>query len=115
MAFERYLRQRAESMKPAASLWKTGQIGINGAALRELGLEKMTHVVLFYDRGRKKIGLRFADSGREESAVKLVRRGKGAAVFARGFVKYYGEDITKARRFKLVRDEKQNLWVLEPE
>jgi hypothetical protein len=115
MAFERYLGQRSNVNKPRVSVWKTGQIGLNGAVLHELGLEKKTYASLFYDRAKKKIGLRFSDSAKEEGAVKLVRRGGGAVVFARGFLRYFKIDHSRARRFKLVFDEKQSLHVLEPE
>ena len=108
------MRQRGEMSKPWAAVWKTGQIGLNAAVLHELGLAKATHAVLFYDLDTKKIGIRFAESAKEEGAVKLVRRGGGASIFAKGFLRYFGIDHSKSRRFSLVFDQKQNLHILEP-
>jgi len=115
MAFERYLKQRGQVNKPRVAVWKTGQIGLNEAALREFGLTEMTHAALFYDRDKKKIGLRFSDSAKEEGAVKVVRRGGGAIIFAKGFLRYFGIEYSRARRFSLVFDEKQALYILQPE
>ncbi len=115
MAFERYLKQRGEVTKPLATVWKTGQIWLNRAALDGLGQKKVTHAVLFFDRDKKKIGIRFTDSAKEEGAVRVSTRGAGAAVFAKGFLKYFGIEHNKSRRFKLVFDKKQRLYILEAE
>jgi len=115
MAFERYLKQRAQVNKPRVSVWKTGLIWLNGAALRSFGLTKMTHVILFYDRDKKRIGLRFSESAKEEGALKVVRKGGGAVIFSKGFLQYFGIEYPRAQRFSLVLDEKQALYILQPE
>jgi len=115
MAFERYLRRKGFFTKPLVSIWKTGLISINDSAHRQLGLEKMTHAVLFYDRDNKKIGLRFVDSSKEEGAIRLGKRKGSTYIYARGFLGYYGVDLSKALRFTPVHDEKHNIFVLEAE
>jgi len=115
MAFERYLKRRGQVDSPRVAVWKTGHIGFNGAALRAYGLTKMTHAALFYDREKKKIGVRFLESGKEEGALKVVRRHGGATIFAWGFLRYFGVEFSQVRRFSLVFDEKQALHILQPE
>jgi hypothetical protein len=116
MAFERYIGQRrAAFMVPKAAIWKTGQINLNRAFLEKHGIPKAGHALLFFDREKKRIGIRFTAEAKEAGAAKVAKKAGGAYIFAKGFLAHFGIEHGKARRFDVRRDDKEDLFILEPE
>ncbi len=113
MGFERYIGLRAMAGEPKAAIWKTGQINLNRAFLEKYDVKKMSHALLFFDKDKKKIAFRLIQDGKEPGAAKMSPKANGGMIFAMGFLRYYGIEFGKARRFDVRYDEKENLYTLE--
>jgi hypothetical protein len=60
MTFERYINQRANNKRPAAKIFKSGKaLQLNRAAVNEFTLNHYKSVAIYYDRSKKRIGLKF--------------------------------------------------------
>jgi hypothetical protein len=103
------------SPDPKAAIWKMGQINLNRAFLEKYGATEKDRAVLFYDKEKKRIAFRLVGDAKEPGAAKLSKRAGGAYIFAKGFLAHFGIDHSKARRFDVRRDEKEDLFILEPE
>jgi len=114
MAFERYLRLRmSKFMKPAASIWKMGQINFNRSAVEKHKLSGFKYVALFFDRDKKRIGLKFTNDAKEPDVGKVSTKRGGVTIYAKGFLSHFGIESGKGRRFDIRYDEKDDLFILE--
>jgi hypothetical protein len=114
MAFERFVGT-GKTAKPRVSIWKQGQINFNTAAIEKYGLNNYKCAVLFYDREKKKIGLKFTNDEKEEGSRRFIKRHSGAWISARAFVAHYGIKIEGSPNFELRKDEKAGFHVLDEE
>lgn len=113
MSFERYIGQRAAMKEPKASIWKAGQINLNRAFLEKYDVKKTSFALLFFDKDKKKIAFRLIQNGKEPGAAKLSPKASGAMIHTKGFLKYFGIEGGKGRRFDVRYDEKEDLYILE--
>jgi hypothetical protein len=116
MAFERYLRTRmAKSTQPAASIWKMGQVSLNRSAAEMFKLGGFKYVALFFDRDKKRIGLKFTNDAKEPGVGKISTKRGGAAIYAKGFLQHFGIDFSQSKRYTIQHDEKNGMLILESE
>ncbi|MCG2815236.1 MAG: hypothetical protein L6425_04800 [Candidatus Aminicenantes bacterium] len=115
MGFEQYYGQRVKSGVPKASIWKGGQIYLNNTLLNTFNLSSTAFVHLFYDKDKSRIGFRPGSKSAEPGAIKLLVRSGGGLLFARGFLNHFGIKYSQAQRFDAHYNEKENLYILEPE
>jgi len=115
MAFERYLGQRMALKGPKAAIWAQGIIVFNGAAIGKWKLTDSRFAVLFYDREKKRIGVKFTNDPKEAGARTFRQRKHDGTIFAKAFFGHYGIDYSKAVRFDIEFDEKNGLYILTEE
>jgi hypothetical protein len=115
LAFERFVRKGTKLSQPKAAIWSQGLIVFNGAAIGEHKLSGYKFAVLFYDREKKRIGVKFTNDPKEAGARTFRRRKHDGAIYAKAFFAYYGVDFSKAARFDIDYDEKNGLHVLMEE
>lgn len=100
MPFEEFKRNRMPSTQtPAVTIQKRGALSLNVAAFEALGSPK--HVVLFYDRQTKRIGIRKASASTPHA---YIVRGVGNnqathVVSGKAFLSYYDIPRDVARRW----------------
>ncbi len=110
MAFEKFTAV-GKSFAPKLSIRSNGQIGFNFGAIEKYGLEKFTHVVLFYDKEARKIGVRITKNKDEEGACTLRVRNGNATIGAKSFLDFYSIPYTKTARFETVWDQKEEMII----
>jgi len=116
MAFERYLRTRmSKSTKPAASIWKMGQINFNRSAVETYKMSGFKYVALYFDRDKKRIGLKLTNDSKEPGVGKVSTKRDGVTIYAKGFFQHFGIDFSQSRRYTIQHDEKNGMYILEAE
>jgi len=111
MAFERFVPPRKQ--KPfMVSIKRTGTLSFDKAVVEAFGLSAASHVALFFDIGRKLIGIRPAEP-KEEGALKLSHRARVSSVRARIFFDTYAIALEQTRRFTVARDDAEGLIVVD--
>lgn len=110
MPFVQFIPENLEK-NIQASLTPKGTLSLNAAALSAFGLEKATHVFLFFDPERRAIGLRPANP-QSPGAVRLVRRKRVAAVQVAQLLQFYRLAVAGKLLMEPEKDEKENLIVL---
>jgi hypothetical protein len=107
VSFEVFDRQVAEqdAATPKISIQRSGSLSINRAAYRDLGEPEA--VELLYDRERSLMGLRYANPAeRTAYTVRMNTKGSTYLISAAAFLKHYGIDSSKARRWVATRQDK---------
>ena len=116
MAFEHFTRTGGRIDTPKASIWSKGQIGFNQAAVEKYRLDNYGYVLLFYDRDTKRIGLRFTNDNDSAGATKLIiRKGAGASMSARAFLKHYNIYAEKTQKYDFKYDKETEFYIMELE
>ena len=96
MTFERYLRM---GMQNPRSLWRRsgrwGNSASTGAPWKRTNWSGFKYVVLFYDRDKKKIGIKFTNDAKEQGVGKVSMKRRDAMIFAKGFLQHFGIDLPK--------------------
>lgn len=110
MPFVQFIPENIEE-NIQASLTPKGTLSLNVAALKAFGLEKATHVFLFFDPERRAIGLRAADP-QLPGAVRLMRRKRVVAVQVAPLLRFYRLVVTGKLLIEPEKNEKENLIVL---
>ncbi|MGQ9495157.1 MAG: hypothetical protein ACUVRY_02705 [Thermoanaerobaculaceae bacterium] len=110
MPFVQFIPENVEK-NIQASLTPKGTLSLNAAALKAFGLEKATHVFLFFDPERRVLGLRAA-SPELPGAVRLMRRKRVAAVQVAPLLHFYRLVVTGKLLLEPKQDEKENLIIL---
>ncbi|MDH4228074.1 MAG: hypothetical protein OEV59_10080 [Deltaproteobacteria bacterium] len=110
MSFEMFTRM-GRGNKPALSIRKNGQFGLNSGAIEKFKLVEYGYVVLYFDKARKMIGLRPTVEN-EEYAQKLIVKKDCGSIGGKAFLDFYeipyGE---KVRKFELKWDESEKMMV----
>lgn len=114
MAFEHFMRGRqlGRISGPAAAIWKRGEIALNTVAVQQWELTTYAAVSLFYEQRTARIGLRFLPRQEDGSAL-LYKAATGVVTFsARTFLDHYGIDRQVTRRYPIVYDAAEQLYVI---
>lgn len=115
MAFEKFT-QTGHRFKPKISIWgKGGQIGFNQGAISRYNLGSYRYAILFFDRENKRIGLRFTNDENEEGIIKFNTRKTGGVIPGKAFMDYYGIDYSKTKKFDMVFDEENEMYIVNLE
>ena len=72
MPFEKFIPPRKQK-PPQVSVKKTGTISLDTPLVKEFGLDRVDHVVLYFDPAKKLIGIRPADNSRLRSSSRTAR------------------------------------------
>lgn len=112
MAFERFT-DVGRVFRPRASIRSNGQIGFNHGSVKRFELQKFSHVVLFYDKDSKRVGVRLTNDKTEAGASTLITRSGNGTVSARAFLEYYHLLPKVTTQHDLEWDEENKLLVVD--
>ncbi len=109
MALEKFT-ESARSYRPKVSIRSNGTFGFSHGAVSKWKLDRYSHVVLYYDRDEKIVGIRPTKTD-EDGAHKLnlSRSKKGAWVSARRFLDYFGISTQLTERYDAEWDEEEKM------
>ncbi len=114
MGFEKFVpKSVASSSPPKALIRPTGLISFDAASVAAFGLDKATHAVLFFDRNKKAIGVRFTSDPNEEGALKISRRRRTVGVKSPEFFKEYGLVLESPKRLPVREDKRNGLVIVD--
>lgn len=112
MAFELFSGIKGRHV-PRVSIRSTHQIGFNDAAVKELRLQHVSCVQLYFDKDNNLIGIKPVASDKEPSAVKLRKRSTGADIAAKSFLDYYRVSREHTITVGAVWDDEKKMVVLD--
>jgi hypothetical protein len=99
-------------VRPQVTVRPSGLISFDPAAVEAFGLASATHAVLYFDSGRKTIGVKPVSKGTEEGAFKLSQRRGSVGLKAPDFFARFGLDFSKAQSFEVGRDEAEEMLTI---
>lgn len=99
VAFEKFVK-RGRELAPKATIRKTGQISFNSAFIQKQNLNENKYAVLYYDKGKKKIGLQFTNDENEEGKLKIQKGKNFMTVSARAFLDFYEIPYTDTKKYE---------------
>ena len=105
---------RGISAQPTLTVGRSGVIGINKAATQNYELQKYKYAGLYYDPEGKKIGIKPTNDDSEANCT-LRDRQSGMDISAKLFLEHFGIDYSTTRRYELVRDEENDMFVAQVE
>ena len=114
MAFKKFENQGGKSSSPfpLVSIWKRGAIGFNLAAIKLCKLDKNNFVEIYFDKDINRAGFKFILEKTEYSR-RLSKRPSGATVCLRAFLNHYKIDYSVAKKYDLIFDEENGLYVIQ--
>lgn len=113
MAFERFTG-RGKSYVPKASIWKRGQIGLTQGAVERFKLKEFRYLVMFYDKERNIIGLKFTNDEQEEGAARMRVRDNGAVLTAKSFLECYEINYKEEnKQYDITFDPESSFYVID--
>ena len=111
MPFEKFIPPRKQK-PPQVSVKKTGTISLDTPLVKEFGLDRVDHVVLYFDPAKKLIGIKPADNAKDKAAIKLTHRTRVSSVRARSFFDNYGIKLEKTSRYSAEFDEQNGMVIV---
>ena len=115
MSFEKFT-QTGQRFKPKLSIWgKGGQIGFNQGAVKRFNFATYRYAILFFDREKKRIGIKFTNDEKEEGIIKFNIRKTGGVIPGKSFMDYYGIDYSKTKNYDVVFDDENQLYIVDLE
>ena len=114
MGFEQYKPKRGGRGKGLTiSFSPSGRIGFSRGLYDEY-LSKSTHVELFYDRARNKVGIKPAKKN-SSASIKLPAVGekKPCAIMGKGFYQAFGLTFSKLTKVKPSFDEEKKMLIAD--
>ena len=112
MAFQRFT-ESGRSFKARISIRKNGQIGFSNGAVKKFGLQKFSHVVLFYDADKKRIGIKPTNDSEEEGAYKLNIKETGASVAGLAFIDYFDIPHENTQKYEAKWDDESQMIIVD--
>lgn len=112
MAFEKFVPPRKQR-PPQVSIKRTGTISFDIASVAAFGLDKATHVTLYFDAVRKLVGVKPISDAKEEGAIRLSHRKRVSSLRARPFFEVFGITLEATSRFPVTLDKESGMAVIE--
>jgi CubicO group peptidase (beta-lactamase class C family) len=103
MPFEKFIPSRKQR-PPQASVKRTGTISIDLGFAQSVGLDKARFVTLYFDPGKRVIGLKPAEP-KEEGTIRLSHRKRVSSVRAKPLFEAYGISLEQTTRVPVSFDE----------
>ncbi len=111
MAFEKFVPPR-KAKPDQVSIKRAGTIAFDTALAGAFGLTKVSHAILFFDPGRKLIGVKPTRNPKDEGAMKLTHRKRVTSLRARAFFETYGIRIDRVARYPVKREKDSGMAVI---
>lgn len=114
MSFEKFVPQKGPSSDdPQVTIRKTGLISFDAAAVREFDLASYSHLVLFYDKGKKLLGVRMTKEGEIDGAIPLSRRRRTVSVKVPQFFERWGMLLEDIQKFSVHKDKEDAMLTVD--
>lgn len=111
MAFEKFVPPR--KAKPVqVSIKRTGTISFDTALAATYGLTKVSHALLYYDAGKKLVGVKPTRDPKDEGAMKLTHRRRVSSLRARAFFEVYGIRLERTAHYPVKHDKDAGMAVI---
>ncbi len=113
MAYEKFVPSSTPTRRPRVTIRPTGLISFDAEAVETFGLKEKSHVVLFFDKTKKALGIKPASGAGEEGAIPLSIRRRSINVKAPQFFEHFGIAVDAPRRFDLGYDKASGMMVVD--
>ena len=113
MAFEKFVPEPKKSHGPRATIRPSGLISFDANAVETFKLDRATHALLFFDKTKKRIGVKPLTGPGEEAAFRLVRRRRTVGLKAPEFFKHFGLSVETPKSFETHDDESEGMIVID--
>lgn len=113
MPFEKFIPTTTKVARPKATIRPTGLISFDARSVESFGLFEATHAVLYFDRAKKRIGVKITTDGEEEGAIPLSRRRRSVSLKAPGLLDKFSLKLDGPKRLDASFDEKENKIVID--
>ena len=112
MMFEKFVPVSPKSHGPKATLRPSGLISFDPEAVETFKLHQATHAVLFFDKAKKRVGVKPLTDPGDEAAFRLVRRRRTLGLKAPQFFEHFGLSVEAPRSFEAHYDEREGMIVI---
>ncbi len=114
MVWEAFSRKTRPSPKePTITLGKGGLIGLNAAVTRNI-LGDNNYALLFFDRGKSRVGIKFIKQSNPDAyPIKVSRTRSHAALTGTAFMKTFGIYPTETRSYPATFDQADKILVAD--
>jgi hypothetical protein len=114
MGFEKYVpRAQPSRAMPQVTIRKTGLISFDATAVKEFNLSEASHLVLFFDKGKKLLGVRATSDMNVDGAIQLSRRRRTVGVKVPHFFAKWGMILEDVQKFDVTYDEAEELMIVD--
>ena len=113
MAFREYTETIGRGGKARASIWKSGQIGLNKGAVSKHKLSEDSYVVLYYDEDSNRIGIELLKGKTKDWAVPIKLRQGSAVIPSKQFMDFFEIDYSMSKKYDLKKNPDDGLLVIE--
>ncbi len=110
--FEKFTQQ-GRSFKPKISIRKRGQIGFNNGSINKFNLKEYDFVVLYMNKIDNKIAFKFTSNGKEEGAIKLVKRKNNFFVSGKSFLDFYSIAYDETVSMDAMWDDRAQIAIVQ--
>ncbi len=111
MPFAKYEGQRPRGATEIVSIRRNGQIAFNSKAVQSFSVGGFKFAELYFDRANRRIGIQLTNS-KDKGARKIMSLGSTALVTGAGFLRHFGINISKARKFQPKYDRAKKIVIL---
>jgi hypothetical protein len=114
MGFEKYVpRKVAAKSTPQVTIRKTGLISFDAAAVQEFKLADVGFFVLFFDKGKKALGVQRSSSGEATGSIPTSRRRRTVSVKAPQFFEHWGFLLDDVQKYPVTLDKESDLLIVD--
>lgn len=114
MGFEKYVPRKVTAKStPQVTIRKTGLISFDAAAVQEFELADVSHFVLFFDKGKKALGIQRCDDGDVLGSIPTSRRRRTVSVKAPQFFEHWGFLLDDVQKYSVSLDEERDLLIVD--
>ena len=112
MPFEKFIPKSTKISRPKVTIRPSGLISFDAQAVEDFKLSEATHAVLYFDRAKKRIGIKLTSDGGEEGAIPLARRRRSVSLKAPGFLDQFSIRLDAPKRLDATFDDGENKIVI---
>ncbi|HHQ47411.1 MAG TPA: hypothetical protein ENK19_00830 [Acidobacteria bacterium] len=112
MPFEKFVPKKTKISRPKATIRPSGLISFDEQAVEDFKLLEATHAVLYFDRAKKRIGIKLTTDGEEEGAIPMARRRRSVSLKPTGFLEQFSIHLDSPKRLDASYDEGENKIVI---
>jgi hypothetical protein len=114
MGFERYVPQKAAATgTPQVTIRKSGLISFDGTAVGQLDLAEVSHMLLFFDKRRKLLGVKQCGDGEDVGALATSRRRRTVSIKAPEFFEHWGFILDDVQKLPVSMNEAEDLIIVD--